>query len=252
MLLQRLIPSLLLKGQRLVKGQQFNSYKDAGNPKTVVRAHNYQGADEIFLADIESSKKNIPPNFEIIREVAEECFIPLTVAGGIKNISIARECMNSGADKLCLNMAAFDRPEIITELSELYGKQSIVLGVDVFRDKDNQYYLYDHRVNAIKKEIALFDWIEYAISLGVGELKIMHVINEGSLKGYDFNLYKLIKQRVRIPIIFEGGAGSLLDLEQAFNQGISGVALGSMLVFTDANIVKIKSFMKSQKIRVRY
>ena len=251
MLFQRLIPSLLLKNGRLVKGSRYQNFRDAGNPATTARAHNHQGADELMVLDIEASKQQEPPDFDTIRAVAEECFMPLCVGGGINEMSIARACMQAGADKLCLTTTAIDNPNLISELAHCFGTQAVVLGVDITHDEDGKVCLYDHRSHSVIKNKDPFDWLLRAVRLGVGEIRLMSVDAEGTFSGYNLELYKKVKALVDVPIILEGGAGSLDHLQAAFESGVEGVATGAMLVFSDSNLVKIKKHMMTHACNIR-
>ena len=143
MLTRRFMPSLLLKKGRLVKGSRYRDHRDAGQPETIARAHNAQGADEMMLLDIEASPEGRGPDLDAIAKVAYECFMPLTVGGGIRSVEIARACMERGADKVILTMTALESPELITDLAHLLGDQAVVAGVDVIR-VGGQWRLYDH------------------------------------------------------------------------------------------------------------
>lgn len=242
MIFNRLIPSLLLKGGRLVKGVRYSDLRDAGSPVTTVRAHNAQGADELMLLDIEASRNKTLPDLATIRAVAQECFMPLTVGGGIIDKSVAKACMESGADKLLLTTAVYDRPELIDELAGIYGNQSIVLGVDIVETPEG-WKLYDHRRMAPINDRHWFDWIKENIARGVGELRLMAVSREGTRTGMDCELFQTIVHDVNVPIILEGGAGTLEHLHQAMTAGCRAVAVGTLLVFSDNNLIKVKRYL---------
>ena len=248
--LKRLIPSMLLKGGRLVKGSHFKNYRDAGQPQTTARSLNAQGADEMLLMDIEASQKSRPPDFESIRAVANECYMPLTVGGGISNLDIARKCMEAGADKLFLNTGALDKPSLIIEMAKIFGVQAIVLGVDVVSYKTS-YKIFDYRSKVAITEKTPIDWIDEVVSYGIGEIRIMSVEREGSRSGMDIEFLKKVRDVVSIPVIIEGGAGSLEHLDQAFASDADGVAIGTMLVFSDNNLVKIKRYLAQKGHQMR-
>ena len=252
MLLQRLIPTLLLKNKRLVKGAAYQHYRDAGNPRTTARAHNHQGADELIVLDIEASAFNRVPDVNTIANIAEECFIPLCVGGGIKNLQMAQACMEAGADKLFLTTTALDRPMLISELSHKFGSQAIVVGVDIIYDIDNTQRLFDHRIHQMIPHSDPWQWLVKAVSLGAGEIRLMSINREGSFLGYDFSLYHHARKIIDVPLILEGGCGSLNHLQAAFEAGVDGVATGAMLVFSDSNLVKIKQHMITQRCNVRH
>ena len=251
MLYQRLIPSIMIVNDRLVKGSNYKNYLDAGNPRTTARAHNHQGADELLVMDIMASKERRGPLLNTIREIAEECFMPLCVGGGIRNSDDAIACMDVGADKLCITSQAIDRPELVTELARRFGSQAVVVGVDVIYDRNGILRLYDHRKALTIEHSDPFQWALTMTDMGCGEIRLMSVDREGSLQGYDLDLYQKMRKLLNVPIILEGGAGSLDHLEAAFKAGVDGIALGRMLVFSDSNLVKIKQHMKTHKCNIR-
>lgn len=249
MIAPRIIPSLLLREGRLVKGRRFADFQDAGLPVTTARAHNAQGADELMLLDIDAHRRG-GPDIETIRKVAMECFMPLTVGGGIVSLEVARRIMESGADKLCLTTAALDNPGLLEELAHLYGAQAVVIGVDILRDGAT-WRLYDHRSGQPVEGVDPLAWIEQAVARGAGEIRLMAVDREGTREGMDLGLFGQIRRRVNVPIVLEGGAGSFEHIAEALQAGTSGVGLGTILVFSDANIVKIKGYLANKGIGVR-
>ncbi len=251
MLFQRLIPSLLLMGKRLVKGVRFADYRDAGNPATTARAHNHQSADELFVCDIEASRLGRGPDLEVIGKIADECFMPLTVGGGIHSLDVAGACMETGADKLCLTGTALDRPELIEELAACYGTQAVVVGIDVVARPQGGWQLYDYRTAQTIADRDPFAWAKEVAARGAGEIRLMAVDREGTRTGYDLGLYEKMRQTVALPIVLEGGAGSLNDIEAAFRAGVDGIAVGAMLVFADHNLVKIKQHLVTRECNVR-
>lgn len=249
-MLQRLIPSILINDERLCKGIKFKNFKDAGSPASTARAHNHQGADELIVSDINASKKNNRPNFDILSKISKEVFMPLTFFGGISTISLARKCMDIGTDKIGLNTQAIENPKLIRDISRQFGSQAVVIGVDILK-KNNSYYVFDHRNSSIFNNLNPFDWIKKAVRMGAGEIRVMSVANEGTLNGYDYELYFKVRSLVNVPIILEGGCGSLNDISKAFDFGIDGVALGSLLVFADNNLIKIKKHLITNNKNVR-
>ena len=247
---QRLIPSILIHEGRLVKGQQYQDYRDAGGPATTARAHNAQGADELIVCDINASRLESEPDFETLKRVAEESFMPLTIFGGVNSERRAEQCMEVGADKIGLTTSAYDQPDLIESLAHQYGMQAIVLGLDVMKDESGAYKLFDHRNKSVLDKGPV-DWAVEAVDRGCGEIRIMAVHNEGMLCGFDFDLYDQIRKKVNVPLILEGGAGSLEHIEEAYTKGVDAVAVGAMLVFSDANLVKIKQHMRSRNLNIR-
>lgn len=249
MLTQRLIPSLLLKGGRLVKGTRFAGYRDAGLPATTARAHDAQGADELIVLDVDAAKEGRGPDADAIRAVAAECRMPLAVGGGVRSLADARACMAAGADKLSLNTGALDRPALIAELAETFGSQAVVLGIDVAGDAKASR-LYDHRMGKADARDPL-TWAREGVARGAGEVRITAVEREGTRQGMDLDLLRLFREAVDVPVVLEGGAGTLEHVRAAYDAGADGVALGTMLVFSDNNIVKIKRYLAGRGCRVR-
>ncbi len=245
MLTRRLIPSLLLRGGRLVKGVRYTDARDAGSPATTARAHNAQGADEMLLLDVDASREGRGPDLETVRRVAAECFMPLTVGGGIRDVEDARRCMAAGADKLMLTTTALDEPDRLTRLSRVFGSQAIVLGVDVVRE-GGAARLWDHRSRKTPARQELGAWLREAIERGAGEIRLMAVDREGTRRGLDLDLAREVTEKVSVPVILEGGAGSLEHLDAAYAAGVDAVAVGTMLVFSDNNLVKIQRFLASR------
>ena len=205
----------------------------------------------MLLLDIDAWRKDSGPDLETIRQVAAECLMPLTVGGSIRTLEIAHACMESGADKLCLTTAALDNPELLTQLAHTYGSQAVVLGVDI-AGAESAYRLYDHRSDTSLERRNPLDWIHEGVERGAGELRIASVDREGTRDGIDVSLLQEVLDRVRIPVVIEGGAGTLDHVVEAFNAGADGVALGTMLVFSDNNLVKIKRYLsqRGQMMRI--
>lgn len=250
MLTKRIIPSLLLRTGRLVKGVTFAGHKDAGNPDTTAKVHDAQGADEIILLDIDAAREGRGPDANAIRRVARECSMPLTVGGGIRSIDDGRACMDAGADKLCLTAAALDSLGVIGALAHVFGAQAVVAGIDVLTI-DGAPRLYDHRTGMAVADVDLLEWTAEAIRSGVGEIKLMAVDREGTRTGMATDLLNTFMERFDVPIILEGGAGSLEDLDAALVAGADALALGTMLVFSDNNIVKVKRYLAGKGHNVR-
>ncbi|MBI1778555.1 MAG: imidazole glycerol phosphate synthase cyclase subunit [Proteobacteria bacterium] len=247
----RLIPSLLLRRERLVKGVRYGSHRDAGHPVGTARAHNAQGADEIMLVDIDAAREGRGPDLEMLRAVAAVTFIPITVAGGITSADSARACIANGADKVMITTAALDRPSLINELARTLGVQATVLGIDLIRAADQRLQLYDHRRNAAILDRDWRDLVREAVERGAGELRVMAVDREGTRQGLDLEIHAEIAALARVPMILEGGAGTLKHLHEAFQNGVLAIGLGTMLVFSDNNIFKLKQYLGAQGHLVR-
>lgn len=245
----RVIPSLLLRAGRLVKGVRFKEHRDAGNPATTARAHNAQGADELLLLDIDAAREGRGPDLATIGKVAAECFMPLAAGGGIRTLADARAVFEAGADKVVINTAALDRPALLGEIARVYGAQAVVVAVDVF-ERESAGLVYDHRTSQPTGRAAEA-WIEECVRLGAGEIRLCSVDREGTRTGLDLQCLARVRSLVRVPVIGEGGAGSLEDVDSAMKAGADGVALGTLLVFSDNNIVKVRRFLAKAGHNVR-
>lgn len=247
---RRIIASLLLRKDRLVKGVRFSAYRDAGDPRATVRMLAAQGIDEIALSDIDAAAEKRWPDIERISAVATDCNVPLTVGGGIVSVEIAASCLERGGDKVLVTTGALDRPALVDELARRFGSQAVVVGVDVIAD-DGQICLYDHRSSTQRLEQTWTGWVSEAVSRGAGEIRVCSVDREGTRAGLGLDLYDAAAGLVDVPIVIEGGAGSLSHLDLAFAHGVEALGIGTMLTFSDNNIFKIKEFLASRGHSVR-
>ncbi len=242
----RIIPSLLLYEDRLVKGVKFINHIDSGDPIKTCVAYDSQIADEIILIDLKAYKNNLTPNYSLLKKICSEANTPITFGGNIKNEDEAIKSIYYGADKIIINNN-LDNTNLIKNLSRKIGNQAIVAGLDIFKD-NGEYKLYKRgkilNYNPLKK-------VEEILSLDIGELKITFVNNEGTKMGFDVKYASKILKISNKPIIFEGGFGSLSDIEKAFDNGISSIALGSMITFSDNNIFKIKQYLENKGYNIR-
>ena len=244
--LVRVIPSLLVSGGRLVKGQRFRDHLDAGNPVTTARAHDAQGADELILLDVEASRSGRGPDLAAIAAVAKACFMPLAVGGGIRTLDDARGVIGAGADKVVVGAGALDHPELLRDIATVFGAQAVVLALDI----DEERRVLDPR-DRKPSGLDMLSWGQRAVSLGVGEIRLCAVEREGTRRGFDLEALEALTRAVSVPVIVEGGCGSLDHIPPAIRAGANGVALGTMLVFSDNNLVKIRRYLAGQGFRVR-
>ncbi len=249
MLKIRLIPQLLVKNGRCVKGKRFAQFRDVGNPVTNARIYDAQGADELLILNIDPQCK--PEFLKSIQEVSDQCFMPLGIGGQIHCFEDVSELMKKGADKISLNTFAVRRPKLITQIAEAYGAQAVVVSIDA-KKIGGKYEVFTE--NASKPTgLEAVAWAKKAESLGAGEILVTSFDQEGTMAGYDLELIKLIAQAVSIPVIASGGAGKLTDFVDAVKEGkASAVAAGSLLNFTDQSIIKVRKFMKESGVNVRY
>ena len=242
----RIIPSLLLKDKRLVKGKKFSNFVDAGDPVKTCVAHDSQLCDEISIVDINAYQNNKEPNIEILMSIAMDLTSPILYGGNINNFKTVEKLIRNGADKIIINSNIFNK-ELTKEIINSFGKQSLVGGLDLI-SIDGKYKIYS-RGNIIKMNYS--DYLKKMIDQDIGELKVTFVNLEGTRKGLDIDTSMKIIKSVEVPVIIEGGTKNLIDLENAIKQGINSIALGNILIFSDNNIFKVKQFLENRKINVR-
>lgn len=247
----RIIPSLLLRDGRLVKGVRFDAHRDAGRPDTTARAHDSQKADELAALDIDASREGREPDYAAFAAIADAAATPLTVGGGIRSEDIARRCLDAGADKFLLTTSALDNPIMIDTLAHRFGAQAVVIGLDVLTDESGARRLFDHRTREPIEGRDWLDWAREAIDRGAGEIRLMSVDREGGKEGFDLDLFAEARAAFNVPIVLEGGAGQLPHLEEAMKSGATDLGLGTLLVFADNNIRKIKSFLANAGYLIR-
>lgn len=222
-----------------MKGEAFHDHRDAGAPGSTARAYNAQGADELIVLDIDASREGRGPHFDAFRAVASEIQIPMTAGGGVRDVETGRQLLDAGADKLCVTTSAHDRPALIGELAQLFGRQAVVLGIDI-RCEGKTDSLYDHRTGGALGDGDWLGWMTEGIRQGAGEVRLMIVDREGQRCGLGLEQFDRARKAVNVPIILEGGAGTLDHLTDAMTAGADSLALGTMLVFSDNNLVKLK------------
>ncbi len=251
MLKVRVIPSILFKEAGTVKGRQFASDRITGSILTSVKVFNNRDVDEIILLDVEATKRNIPPNYDILNEICEDCFVPLSFGGGINNIEQVRKLILNGVDKVVINSYAYKQPEFISEIAELFGKQCIVASVDVIRDK-NDWLCYSE--SGTKNTFyRVQEWVSKLEKLGAGEIIITSIDKDGTMEGYDLELIKSVSQSCNLPIIASGGARDYQDFVDALLlSGASAVSASSIFQFTESTPIEAKNFMKKNQINIRY
>jgi cyclase len=242
----RIIASLLLNKKRLVKGKIFSNYIDSGDPVKTCVAHESQLCDEISIIDINAYKLNIEPDIEVLKSITKELNTPITFGGNVSSIRVVENLIKNGADKVLINSNLFKK-NIAKQVIDNFGKQALVGGIDLFF-KNGKY----HVCNKDKfLNIEYLEYIKKVIELNVGEIKITFVNLEGTRKGLDILTAKKILEISNVPIIFEGGTKNLSDIFNAISQGINSIAIGSIFIFSDNNIFKVKQFLDNRGISVR-
>lgn len=250
MLKKRIIPVLLLKNGRMVKGRQFKDFRDVGDPISAARIYNAQNADELIFLDIDASHQHRGTLLRVIEAVARECFMPFTVGGGIRTVEEIRALLRAGADKVVINTAAVENPRFVAEAADIFGRQCIVIGIDTRRDGD-QIRLYTHS-GRTAASVDLHQHISDMIRLGAGEIFINSIDQDGMMQGYDMALLKLIRELATLPVIACGGAGNFQHLADAIQQaGMDAVGCASIFHFGDNNPIRARSFLKNKGIPVK-
>ncbi|HMV76534.1 MAG TPA: imidazole glycerol phosphate synthase subunit HisF [Leptospiraceae bacterium] len=249
---KRVIPCLDVKDGRVVKGIQFVNLRDAGDPVECAVTYQESLADELCFLDITASSDRRNILIHLVEEVAEKIFIPFTVGGGIRSVEDIREVLIRGADKVSINTAAFQNPELLKNASELFGSQCIVCAIDArFNQERNRYEVYLHGGRTETGRDAL-DWARQAEEFGAGEILLTSMDRDGTKDGFDINLLKLISQNVRIPVIASGGAGNAEHFTEAIIRGEADAVLAaSIFHYGEFSIRDIKASMKEMGIPVR-
>ena len=230
MLKIRVIPCLLLQNSGLAKTINFKDEKYIGDPINAIKIFNDKEVDELVFLDISNNKTNQKPNFELISKITSECFMPLACGGGIKSINDVEKILNLGAEKIIVNSHAIDNPSFINEASNIFGSQSIVVSIDVKKNRAGNYEIF--KDNGKKPTgINPKDFATQMEKMGAGELFLNSIDRDGMMNGYDLDLIKEISRVISIPLIACGGAGKIEDFKKAIDAGASAVAAGSMFVF---------------------
>lgn len=242
---------MLLKHGRCVKGKQFLNYRDTGLPVTAAKIYDAQRVDELVFLDILASIEDRDLLLNIVTETAEQCFMPLTVGGGMRTIEDLKTAFNAGADKVCINSAAIENPAFITEASKFFGSANIVVSIDYKFGPCNKRQVYSH---GGRKPTYLdpFDWSIEVERLGAGEIILTSIDREGTMSGYDCDFIGKVAGALDIPVIAHGGAGTLEHLKEVLLKSkVSGVAAASIFHFTDQSPIKARYYLRDAGLNVR-
>lgn len=254
MLAKRIIPCLDVKDNKVVKGVKFRNHVVLGDIVDFANFYQNAGADELVFYDITASSENRLVSKEWVTTIARVLDIPFCVAGGIKTVSSAEIILASGADKISINSPALEKPLLIRELANEFGSQCVVVGIDTSFDQDN-YYVYQYTgvsSKTIKSKIPLFEWVQIVQDLGAGEIVLNCMAQDGTKKGYAVELLRNIKSIIKIPLIASGGAGSLKDFKDVFqNANVDGALAAGVFHEKSILIPDLKKFLYNQAIEVR-
>lgn len=250
MLKSRLIPCIITKGNLVVQSYNFNRYLPIGDVKTAIEFFVNWDVDEIVLIDIDATKEGRKPNTSLIEWAATECFVPLTVGGGIKDIGDIRKLLNAGADKVCINEVALSNPDFVKESSEVFGSQCITVSVDAKR-VGTDYFVYSYKEKKTL-DIKVTEFVKKMEALGAGEIFLNSVDNDGARKGYDIQLQKQVTKIVNIPVIGCGGVGIVAHLSAGILEGgCQAVSAANIFQHTEHSTIAAKSHMLKSGVPVR-
>ena len=250
MLNKRIIPCLDVKDGRVVKGVNFVELKDAGDPVTIAKAYDEHEADEIVFLDITASHEKRGILLEIVRQTAEQVFMPLTVGGGISKVEDIRDLLNAGADKVSINTAAVKNPQLISDGAAMFGSQCIVVAIDA-KKVGKHWEVFTHG-GRIATGIDVVDWARKVESLGAGEILLTSMDADGTKDGYDLPLTDAVCKAVNIPVIASGGAGKLEDFYNVLTETSADAALAaSVFHYGEIPVGEVKKYLKSKKVSIR-
>lgn len=250
MLKKRVIPVLLLRDGRMVKGTQFGNYRDTGNPKTAVRIYSAQDADELVFLDIQGNQRTRKVLAGIVSEASMECFMPLAAGGGIESIDDVRELLLAGADKVVVTTASVTNPALITEISERFGSQCVVAGIDYRHgEKGPRVWI---RCGTAPTSLDPVEHAKSLVRLGAGEIFLNSIDRDGLMQGFDLDIAERVARAVPVPVIVSGGAGNFMHLVELLRDTVaSAAACASLFHFGDNNPIRARSYLRNIGIPMR-
>ncbi len=251
MLAKRIIPCLDVNAGRVVKGVNFVELRDAGDPVEIARRYDEQGADELTFLDITASSDARDIILHVVEQVAEQVFIPLTVGGGVRVVDDVRRLLNAGADKVSMNTAAVNNPDLVADASAKVGSQCIVVAIDAKQTSPGRWEVFTHggRNNTGMEAVA---WAKQVQALGAGEILLTSMDRDGTRAGFDLELTRLVSDAVNIPVIASGGVGTLEHLADGVSRGRADAVLAASIFHYGQHTVReAKEFMRSRGIEVR-
>ena len=251
MLAKRIIPCLDVSHGRVVKGVNFVGLRDAGDPVELAQRYNEQSADEIVFLDITASSDERDTMADVVQCAAREIFVPLTVGGGVRSVADARRVLMAGADKVSVNTAAVRRPELISELSEAFGAQAVVLAIDARKTGAQRWNVFT-KGGRVDEGIDAIDWARRGEQLGAGEILLTSMDTDGVQTGFDCELTRTVSRAVNIPVIASGGAGKPQDFVRVFEEGEADAALAaSIFHYGTYTVNDLKNHLAAHGIAVR-
>jgi len=246
---QRIIPVILFSNFQVLKSRNFSDYRLFGGLEQTINVFNSRDVDEIIILDIDSSKKKLGVNLEVLKIISKNSIMPITYGGGISSIHDIEQCLKNGCDKVSINSKSIEDIKFIEESSKVFGSQCIVSSIDYLKN-NNSFKIYSHS-NYNTNRFEFFDYIKRLCECGTGELMLTSVDNDGMMKGYETSLYEKIYKEINIPIIINGGCGKPEDILTPLNLGVSGVGLSSIFYFTKYSYIDIKKFLVANNKNIR-
>jgi cyclase len=251
MLKIRIMPTLLFKDLGLVKGVSFDSWRRVGSAMQAIKVYNMREVDELIFLDITATRDGRPPDFEAVDDLADECFMPMTVGGGVRTVKNVWRLLQVGADKVAINTAAVETPELVRQASAQFGAQCIVVSIDARRHTDGTYEVYTHS-GTVSTGQDPARWAQKVEALGAGEILLTSIDRDGTMIGYDLELTRRVSEAVSIPVIASGGAGSYEHMAEVLRVGrASAVAAASIFHFTQQTPLEAKRYLREHGFNVR-
>lgn len=250
MLAKRIIPCLDVDRGRVVKGVNFVDIRDAGDPVENAEVYNKQGADEIIFLDITASSDRRDIIIDVVERTAERVFVPLTVGGGIRNLDDIRGILRAGADKVSINTAAVENPDLVSKGADRFGSQCIVVAIDA-KQKGGSWEVYIHG-GRTPTGLDVLDWAKKAERMGAGEFMLTSMDRDGTKDGYDLRLTRTVSQLVNIPVIASGGVGTLEHVYQGLTEGLADAVLAaSIFHYNEFTVGDVKAYLRERGVSVR-
>lgn len=247
----RIIPCLDVDNGRVVKGINFKNLTDAGDPVEMAKIYNSEGADELTFLDISASSNQLPTTLEVVQKTAEQVFIPLTVGGGVRSVNDVDTLLRAGADKVSINTAAINRPQLIAEIAQRFGQQVLVLSVDAKRGESKSGFEVTTHGGKVLANLDAIEWVKQACELGVGEILLNSMDADGTKAGFDLEMIKAVRAVTNVPLIASGGAGKLGDFEDALKAGANALLAASVFHFGSFKISDVKGYLSAKGYPMR-
>jgi cyclase len=245
------MPTLLYKDFGLVKGIGFDSWRPVGSAMQAVKVYNLRQVDELVLLDIRATVEGRAPDLDMVDELADECFMPLTVGGGVRTIDDVRGLLMVGADKVAINSVAVDRPELIREMRDRFGSQCVVVSIDARRESDNSYAVYTG-AGTVRTGFDPVAVATMAERMGAGEILLTSIDRDGTMSGYDIELTRAVSKAVSIPVVASGGAGHYAHMAEVLREtDASAIAAASIFHFTEQTPLEAKRYLADQGFPMR-